>query len=505
MGILDVFKRKKPEPKKPVRQFQAAQFNRLVNDWMASSASIDSELRGALKTLRNRTRDLCRNNDYAANALRAIQNNVVGQGIRMQSQVMRQRGRGAGQLDEMVNNLIEREWAKWCRKDSCHTGGTLAFADMERLLVSNVAESGDVFVRIVRRAMGTSSKVPLALEVIEADQLDEDYNAVMQNGNSVRMGVELNEWMRPVAYWFKRKHPGDYAFGTTTSDRGDRIRVPADEVIHLFRSVRPNQTRGFPWFAAGVMRMHHLAGFEEAEVIKARAQASIMGFIQSPEGDTMVDGTQSGQRVSSFEPGTIETLLPGESFEGFQPNSPGGQYEPFLRAMLRAFAAGVGVSYETLSRDYSQSNYSSSRLALLDDRDQWRVLQSWMIENFHTKVFEVWLDMAWAQGVLDLPNYATMPEVYRNVRWVPRGWSWVDPLKEINAYKEAVRSGFMTLSDVHATTGADFDEVMLQRQRELQLADSLDLVFDTDSGKVAGNGQLTGTDAQNTDTSQNAV
>jgi lambda family phage portal protein len=486
MAILDFFKRKKKVAGQ--RGFAAAQYNRLVNDWVTSSASIDAELRGSLKTLRNRTRDLCRNNDYAKNALRAIENNVIGQGVRLQSQVTQTTGRNANKLNDRVNTAIEAAWAEWCKKDACHTAGTLSFADIERLLISSVAESGEVFVRVVRKKFGRS-EVAFALEILEADLLDEDHNEILRNGNEVRFGIERDEWLRPVAYYFKTKHPGDYTF-TGTADRG-KIRVPAADVIHLFRQTRPGQTRGFPWFAPAIVRMHHLHGFEEAEVIKARAQASIMGFIKS-EGDGLTDGTQDNQRVTNFEPGTIEHLLPGEDFTSFSPTSPGGQFEPFLRAMLRAVAAGIGVSYETLSRDYSQSNYSSSRLALLDDRDNWRTLQQWMIENFHHAVFEQWLEMAWLSGAVDLPNYAGNEKTYKAVRFVPRGWSWVDPVKEVNAYKDAVRSGFMTVSDVVAASGQDFDELVTQRKREIDTTESLDLVFDTDAGKVAGNGQATG-------------
>lgn len=125
MAILDFFKRKKAVAAK--RGFQAAQYNRLVSDWQTSSASIDAELRGSLKTLRNRTRDLCKNNDYAKNALRAIENNVVGQGIRLQAQVTQNNGRNAGKLNDKVNSAIESAWADWCKKDSCHTAGTLSF------------------------------------------------------------------------------------------------------------------------------------------------------------------------------------------------------------------------------------------------------------------------------------------------------------------------------------------------------------------------------------------
>lgn len=483
MAILDIFRKKKQAAQK--RGFQAAQYNRLVNDWVTTSASIDAELRGSLKTLRNRTRDLCRNNDYAKNALRAIENNVVGQGIRMQAQVTQNTGRAAGRLNERVNAQIESEWAKWCKKDSCHTGGTLSFADIERLLITSAAESGEVFVRIVRKKFGRSD-VPFALEVLEADYLDDDKNEVMRNGNEVRLGVERDEWQRPVAYYFKNKHPGDYTF-TGTADRGT-VRVPAEDVIHLFRQTRPGQTRGFPWFAPAIVRMHHLHGFEEAEVIKARAQASIMGFIKS-ESDGITDGKQDNQRITNFEPGVIEHLLPGEAFEGFAPNSPGGQFEPFVRGMLRAVAAGIGVSYETLSRDYSQSNYSSSRLALLDDRDNWRTLQQWLIENFHQVVFDKWLDMAWASGTLNLTNYPNQEDMYKSVRFVPRGWSWVDPVKEVNAYKDAVRSGFMTVSDVVAQSGQDYDELIAARRRELDIAEENDLTFDTDPSATTPAGQ----------------
>lgn len=483
MAILDFFKRKKPVPQK--RGFQAAQYNRLVNDWVTTNASIDSELRGSLRTLRNRTRDLCKNNDYAKNALRAIENNVVGQGVRLQSQVVQNNGRNANKLNEKVNAAIESAWANWGKKDSCHTAGILSFSDIERQLISSVAESGEVFIRIVRKNFGRS-KIPFALEIIEADLLDENHNEILRNGREVRFGIERDEWQRPVAYYFLDKHPGDAGF-IGGADKG-RKRVLAEDVIHLYRQTRPGQTRGFPWFAPAIVRMHHLAGFEEAEVIKARAQASIMGFIKS-EGDGLTDGTQDNQRVTNFEPGTIEHLLPGEDFTSFTPTSPGGQFEPFMRAMLRAVAAGLGVSYETLSRDYSQSNYSSSRLALLDDRDNWRTLQTWMIENFHQVVFEKWLDMAWAANELDLPSYGNNEAMYKTVRFVPRGWSWVDPVKEVNAYKDAVRSGFMTLSDVVAASGQDFDEMVTQRRRELDTSDELDLIFDTDSGKVAGNGQ----------------
>ena len=477
------FNRKEPVLKKSVRSFAGSVFGRLVNDWVAQSSAADSEIRTSLRALRNRSRQMVRDNDYAKNAIRAVQNNVIGQGIKLQSQVKMQRG---GTHNDALNNKIESLWGEWCRAQNCHTGGILSFNDIERLLIGSVAESGEVLVRLVFQPFG-SSKVPFALEVIESDQLMDERNGRHDNDNEIRMGVERNEWGRPAAYWFFPHHPGDYQFQTVQPSKYKRIL--AKEVIHLYRMERPGQTRGVPWFAAGLKRLHHMAGYEEAEVISARASAAIMGFIETPEGELEADGVQDGQRVSSFDPGKIEVLSPGEKFTSFAPTRPGGQHEPFMRAMLRAFAAGIGVSYETISKDYSQSNYSSSRLALLDDRDNWRVLQSWMIANFHQRIFEAWLDAAVMSGALVLPAYEVSPHLYTGVKWCPRGWSWVDPVKEVKAYKEAVRCGFMTQSDVVTQSGGDFNEMLEQRAHEIEMAEKVGVVFDTDPSQVDSNGK----------------
>lgn len=478
-------KQQQPEPaKKSVRSYGGALFGRLVNDWVAQSTAADSEIRTSLRALRNRSRQLVRDNDFARNAIRAVQNNVVGKGIKLQAQVKMQRGNG---FNERLNDRIESLWDDWCRMNNCHTGGTLSFQDIERLLISSVAESGEVLVRLVYQPFGTSP-VPLALEIIESDQLMDERNGHSDNGEEIRMGVQRDSWGRPSAYWFFPHHPGDYQFQAVQPSKYKV--VPAKEIIHLYRCERPGQTRGVPWFHAGIKRLHHLAGYEEAEVIAARASAAIMGFIETPEGDLEPDGTQDGQRVSNFDPGKIEVLSPGEKFTLAAPNRPAGQYEPFTRAMLRAFAAGIGVSYETVSKDYSQSNYSSSRLALLDDRDNWSVLQAWMIENFHQRVFEAWLDAAVMSGTLDLPGYELQPQLYTNVKWSPRGWAWVDPLKEVQAYKEAVRSGFMTQGDVIALNGGDFDELLEARAKETEAAEVAGVVFDSDPSQVDFKGDV---------------
>ncbi len=464
-----------PEPRR--RMYEGAKVSRLTSDWVTAGTSADAEIKSSLARLRNRSRQLVRDNDYARQAIRAVKNNVIGTGIRMQSQVRVQSG--GGRLDQIVNDAIENAWATWGRKDSCHTAGRLSFPDIERLVVGSMAESGEVFVRMVRQPFGRS-KIPFALEIIESDLLDDTYTGGSTvEGNEWRMGVELDRWGRPVRYAFLTKHPGDSGVGGTPVGAARHRFIAADEVLHLYLMDRPGQTRGVPMLASAIQRLHMVAGYEQAEIVRARASSALMGFITSPEGELMGDDVVDGERVSSFEPGVFKYLAPGESVTVPQLDSPDGQLEPFMRVMLRAMAAGVGCSYETISRDFSQTNYSSSRLSLLEDRENWKALQQYMIENFHRLVFEAWLEMAVLSGVLNLPAYETDPERYRTVRWMPRGWAWVDPAKEVDAYREAVRCGFKTQADVVAEQGGDLEELLLARKAEVDRAEELELYFDS--------------------------
>ncbi|MBS0368419.1 MAG: phage portal protein [Proteobacteria bacterium] len=467
------------------RAYAGAQVGRLNSDWSALQTSADSEILTSLRLLRARSRELVRDNEYAKQAVRVIKNNVIGTGVGMQAQVMNARGK----LVAGVNDNIEDEWCEWIDGENCHTGGLLSLPDIERLIFDELVAAGEVLVRYVDQPFG-NSRIPLALEVIEADRLMDNWQAARApNGNAIRMGVEVDQWGRPTAYWLYPHHPGDYQFTTFTPSKF--IRIPATEIEHLYLIDRWPQTRGEPWMHATLKRLHNMGGYEEAEIVAARASANIVGFIRTPEG-VVPDDVEAGRQLIDTEPGTWQTLLPGEQVDGFNPSRPNAALEPFMRFMLRGFAAGVGISYESASRDYSQSNYSSSRLALLDDRDLWRVLQGWYIRRFRSRLHRRWLDGAVLVGAVKAADYYTATRKYQKVRFKPRGWSWIDPTREVSAYKLAVRCGFMSPDDVIAQTanGADIEDVYNAIRRSRDLADELKLVFDTDAEKVNDKGQV---------------
>lgn len=481
-SIKKFFKRSAPAATPVARRkrgYAGAMGGRLAADWIALSTSMDAEVRGSLKTLRNRSRQLGRDNDYVRQFFRECQNNMVGQGIPFQAQIRMQRG---GALNDDANSRIEDAWERWCRKESCHVAGELSFQDIERLIARSVAESGEIYIRKIRQKFG-DSKIPLSLEVIESDRVDDDLNGMAENGNAIVMGIEKDQWGRRTAYYVKRKHPGDYSI--TSYDRIGNphasIRIPAEEMISIFLMERPGQTRGVPWLCSSIMRLHQMNGYEEAEVIAARVSASLMGFIETPEGEVRADDVEGDQRVSDFEPGVFKQMAPGEKVNIPNLQRPSGQMAPFMSFMLRGVAAGAGTSYEAISKDYSQSTYSSSRISLLSERDNWRALQGWLIRNFHQPIFEEWLDMAVLSGVVSLKGYELSPEKYQAVKWMPRGWAWVDPAKEVAAYHMAVRGGMKTLSDIYAEEGKDFEDAMDQVQREKAIMKKYNLVFDTDA------------------------
>jgi lambda family phage portal protein len=466
-------------PKTGKRMYAAARGSRLYPGW-SSNTSANAELHTSLHKLRNASRQLVRDSAYAKRAKKIVVDNVIGTGIGMQGEVRSTRDT----LRQSVNDAIETAWWDWCRAERCHTGGQMHFCDIERQAIGQVFEAGEVFIRLHYQPFG-DSRIPLGLELIEAERIADDYAepGPVNGANRVYSGIEVDQFYRPVAYWIRQMHPGEIRKDTQKEDRLER--VPADQVIHLRLIDRWPQVRGEPWMHAVIRKLADIDGYTEAEIVAARAASMYFGTIETEEetaalGEEQEDGTYH----LPLEPGMVEKLRPGEKLNFINPNRPNSALDPFLRYMLREMAAGVGTSYESLSRDYSQSNYSSSRLALIEDRDQWRAVQQWFIRSFRERLHRVWLQQAVLARAVDgisVADYTSNRERYELVSFKPRGWQWVDPTKEVEAYKEAVKAGFTTVADVIAETGGgrDIEEVLKQRRRELDQMDEANLTFDT--------------------------
>ncbi|MFZ8992337.1 MAG: phage portal protein [Candidatus Puniceispirillaceae bacterium] len=465
MGIFDFFKGK-PQPRKAVRAFHGADTGRLFSDFVSSSRSADSEIKPSLRVLRDRCREISRNHPYAKRYLQIMSTNVVGaNGVRIQ---VRKRN-DDNSLDSVGNRIIEQAWQQWGRAGFCTVDGRVSWVQAQRLFMETLARDGEVLIQKIKNPAG--NPFGFSLKFLEADYLDEGYDARLSNGNEVRMGVELDRRTgKPLNYYLFEDHPHhDQGYGSKTK-RHHKI-VPASEIIHCYLQDRAGQTRGVPWMSNVLTRLKMLDGYEEATLVNARVAASKMGFFTSPEGDGFVgDDYDNHAPIMSAEPATFTQLPAGMSFTAFDPQNPTDSFAEFEKGILRGIASGLGVSYVSLANNLEGVSYSSIRQGTIEDRDHFKMVQQFMIDQFIDPVYRAWLEMAITVGRVNLPmgKYDLFADqvIYR-----PRGFAWVDPAKEINASVTALNNGIVSLQDVHSQYGRDTEEIFEQINREAELAD----------------------------------
>lgn len=453
-----------------LRSYQAAELNRLTEGWRYSNITADGELRVALKILRGRGRELAINNDYIKRFFTLLKTNVIGdKGINLQNKAKD----GNGEFDKEANHIIEAGWKDWSKKGECTVCGELSLIDVDKLLLESVARDGEALVFMVE---GFSNKYRFALQLIEADHLDENYNQNLANGNQIRMGIEFDKWNKPVAYHILTNHPGGDMYSTLTNKYR---RIPADKVIHLYSKNRITQSRGVPWMHTAMNGCRHLGAYNEAAVIGARIGASKMGFFLTETGEDYEgdDVDAQGNIISDVDPGMLEQLPSSvKDFKTFDPGQPSGEFGDFNKAMLRGIASGLDVSYNSLANDLEKVNFSSIRQGVLDERSAYRMTQRWLIEHLKEPVYYNWLDMALLSGELKSSKGNPLSykyEKFAKPQFRPRGWSWVDPLKDQRANSEGVKNYQKNYSDVLAEQGIDFEDFMDQRKREITMFDDL--------------------------------
>lgn len=460
------------------RSFAAAKIDRLTESWRGVTSSADSVLNVTLSRLRARSRQLAADNDYARRFYKLLRSNVIGsQGIGMQVRAVERETKDGVVYDDAANKKIEAGWYDWAKKKNCTVDGRLSLIDVKQMIIETVAKDGEILVRKIR-GRSAGNEYGFALQLLEADHLDEKYNVALSNGNSIRMGIEYNQWNRAVAYHVLTRHPGDVLYqGGKYADRYERI--PAEDILHLYMSERPSQSRGVPWMVSAMRRMRMLATYEENELVAAGVAASKMGFFTSEDGEQYrgTDEDADGNLITEAEPGLFEQLPAGVKFESWDPQHPATSYAAFVKGMLRGAASGLCVSYNTLANDLEGVSFSSIRQGTLEDRDMWRLLQTWMIEHFCTDVFEAWLEMALTTQKINLP--LARFEKFNKPVWRPRGWSWVDPLKDTKSSIEAVNAGFMSAQDVASQQGLDIEEVYAQLAFEKALREKHGIVLGT--------------------------
>lgn len=469
MSVIDIIGRWMGYPQTPavaprrrMRGFDAAQINRLTASWGTQNVSLNQDLITQLPTLRARSRNLSVNNDYARKFLQMCETNIVGPtGFDLQWKPMRDEKTVD---DEDAANLARAFW-DWARRGTCEMSRQLSFCDVARMWVRCAARDGEFLTRVVRNPR--VNKYGYALQVLDVDRLAFNMNEELRGGNVIKMGVEVSPFGEPVAYHLHTKHPGENTYQTYRE--GTIERVPAADIIHRFLPERPEQTRGFPWMVSAMLRLQNIGGFEDAAIVAARVGAAQMMLFETPENsmEDMADGQeQDGTLTFEAEPGTARALPPGFKPHDWSPDFPSEMYGAFIKACLRGISSGLGVAYNGLANDLEGVNFSSMRGGVLEERDNWMVLQNWLIESTLTGVALDWLRMSLLNGAITTKNGKPLPfaklDKFANHEWQGRRWSWVDPEKDISAAQQGVDLRVTSRTRVAAQQGVAFNDVVAE-------------------------------------------
>lgn len=478
--------------------------SRTLGEMNSIYASPDSYLRGGLREWRAKARSQVLSNPYARQIQRALEINLVGpQGIAMRGGILLDPNAvnlGPNQpretaLDPERNRILEQAWQRFCAPDSFDIAGQRSFHQFELAIAGSFAAMGGCLVRIVREAAGRSN-VPISFELISCEQLDEQYTRISDvAGRHWRMGVEYEDRTgRRTRYAILTRHPGDLEFQTGRVAVEKHRFVDAADLIHVFVPNEIGQTREVPWLLPVLTTIQHIYDYEQAHWTRKKVSNNTLGFIQKPEPDApgLMDSTSSlasetdpstGEIISRSSPGQWIELLPGEVPvpPSFGPDDQ--MYPQVLKTMLRRISSGIGMSYSGLTKDFSDTNYSSSRMSELQDRDGWRTIQRQIIATFHQRVYEQWFEAALISGALPIDlfgDYYTDPHKYLHPKWIPRSWSFIDPNKEMSAYATARNLGLQSAGEQIAEIyGNDLETTWAQLAYEKNLADELGLDFAT--------------------------
>jgi lambda family phage portal protein len=452
------------------RHFEAASVGRRTSGWNRRTTDANSAASGAtLAYLRAQARDLVRNNPWARRGLRRLVTNTVGWGIRPKAM-----GRGASAVMDV--------WKRWGETTECDAAGRLTFYGLQRQVMRTVVEAGEVLVRRRPRRPDQTSSIPMQLQVLEPDYLDTGKDGMIgEAGGPIIQGVEHDAIGRRAAYWLFDQHPGGMSFVNPASQR-----VPADRILHVFDQERPGQVRGPSWFAAVDVRLHDFDEFEDATLMKQKIAACLAAFVTDIDGAGAPLG-QAGTDLrtdlptDTFEPGMIVNLPVGKAVTVANPPV-ATDHQSFSQTALRGVAAGLGVTYEDLTGDYSQSNYSSSRMGRLahqGDVHDWR--WNMLIPQFCAPAWSWMIDAMLLAG-----------EKVENApaEWTPPPAQMVDPANEAEAIMRMIRVGLMTPDDAVREQGYDPDEFWAAYAKALKRLDDLGIVLDSDPRKTSSAGQL---------------
>ena len=498
----------------PTAYTAADRFVQEVAQWNPWLGSADADYLLDRDTIVARNRDIVRNNGYASGIVTAHLNQIIGGGLTLQA---RPDWRALG---------LDLDWARDFRQQAEPEWRLFAHDPGFYCDASRHTDIGGLFGQMCRQRLVDGESLALslwlpdrggryatAIQVVDPDRLSNPNGTT--DSDKMRAGVERDAFGHPIAYHIRKGHPYDVAGFAATSNAFTWERVPRETawgrrmVLHDFDRERADQTRGIGLLTSVLPKFKMADRYEGVELQAAWVNAIFAAFIESSLDPEMVAGGFGASDVGTYQKARskfheerkitldgvrVSTLFPGEKFNFSQAERPNAAFGAFMENVLRHLAAGTGASYEEVARDFSKTNYSSARAALLGT---WRFLLAFrqrFIKGIANQVYALFLEEAIDSGRVELPSGAPdfwdMKAAYCRTQWIgpPRGW--IDPVKEAQAAQMRMDSNISTLADEAAEQGRNWEDVLEQQAIEEQLRSELGLPGVTWS-------QITDTDPDN--------
>jgi lambda family phage portal protein len=450
------------------------------------------------RILSARIHDLARNDGWASGGVARIVDSVVGANWRLASKPnARALGIDADAASEFADAL-EAKWREWADNIDfcCDAGGRFTFGGLLALAFRHRCWDGEALAAIDWRPSGYAYAT--CINVIHPDRLSNPNDT--PDAYHLRGGVELDDHGAPVAYHIRGAHPGEAYFANLKLWTWERVerRTPwgRARVVHAFEPQAAGQFRGVSPLAPILKKIRMLGRYDEVELQAAILNAVLAAFITSP-----YDGNQIAQAMSGDDgeltkyqesrldwhdkapislPGVkVNFLATGEDVKLTSPNHPNSVFEAFERTVLRNIATAIGVSYEQLSMDWSQVNYSSARAGLLEI---WRGFTarkdnfaSQFVQPIYAAVVEEMLDRGDIRLPKGAPSFYEAKTAWCSAKWIGPARGWVDPQKEALAAIARIEGGLSTLEDEAAEQGKDWVELLQQQARENRMREELGL------------------------------
>jgi len=468
--------------------YQSAGTGRRTLGWRTSTIGPNASTLPHLRRLREQARERYRNDPYGGGAIDYRTAQLVGCGIWPKSLAKSEAFR------ERVQRLFAR-WAEQCDADGLHD-----FAGLQSLITRTWQEAGEVFVRLRPRRPEDGLAVPLQLQVLEPELLPLDDDRLLPNGNTVRAGIERNRIGQRQWYHFHRAHPGD---GETRAEATQIVRVPAEDIAHVYLPLRAGQLRGLPHLFRTLLPLRDLDIGDDATLQRWLLGNMFMGWLKPAPGLGADVDPLTGQPIQrdandrpivAMEPGALPVLQAGEELEFNDPPEAGQTYEAFVRQQLRKVSIATGTPYHALTGDMAQVNDRTIRVILQDFRRalealQWQVL----VHQLCRPVFVAWFESAVLAGELEVPTeFFSDPERMAEtmaVEWAPDRFGYIHPVQDIQADREEVRAGFASRTQKVKERGYDVEDVDRRRAEDNQRDRALGLVSDSDPSRTDGTGK----------------